>query len=396
MKCTEHNEGTNEYTFVRLLMKMIHTFLGMTLRRKLMSSIFISLSVLSMSSIKTSADVTTTNRPGALEPTRIVTINPPYGYHPTPVRVRLSRSEIDIIRRLQKLSVSWQSANPPPINLIRWKIEPVAQNSRTVALNIAAFDAARAFLSVPVNDSTKSIVIIIGRTQEYISQQVNALGCQPNLALYEGAYIMGATICNRSVIVINLTGYLFVRYVGQPITMQMEQKPEPPISATSYIIADRNLSGLAHEWIHVARNRLTDGFIPDNEPAWFREGLAEIVSGLSRVKASNGRMTYLHFHVIRMRKFSNWPNNCGSPLSTFRGNSERPGGCEYLRGAAAVELLIANYGGLTKVVRLYQHMRESGDFFTSFRHTYGMTIAQFENRADNYARYITQAEHYGK
>lgn len=335
-------------------------------------------------------------KPLVLEPTRIVTIKPPYGYYSSPVRVRLSRSEIDIIRRLQNLAANWKSLTPPPTNLIRWRIEPIAENSRTVALNISAFHAARAFLSVPFNDATKSIVIIIGRTQEFIRQQVNALGCQPNLALYEGAYIMGATICNRSVIVINLTGYLFVRYLGQPITAQMEQRAEPAISATSYIIADRNLSGLAHEWTHVARNRLTDGFIPDNEPAWFREGLAEIISGLSRVKASNGRMTYLHFHIIRMRKFSNWPNSCGARLSTFRGNSDRPGGCEYLRGAAALELLIANYGGISKIVKLYEHMRESGDFLSSFARTYGMTVSQFEARADKYARYISQAEHYGK
>ncbi len=335
-------------------------------------------------------------QPFVLEPTKLVTIRPPYGFYVAPIRTRLAKSEVDIVRRLQNLAINWESASPPPTNLIRWRIEPAAANSPTIALGIEAFHAARAFLSVPFNDATKSIVVIIGRTQEFLRTQVNTLGCQPNLALYQGAYIMGATICNRSVIVINLSGYLFVRYISQTITGAMEQKPEPPISATSYILVDRNLSGLAHEWTHVARNRLTDGFIPDNEPAWFREGLAEIVSGLSRVKASNGRMTYLHFHVIRLRKFSNWPNSCGARLTTFRGNSALPGGCEYLRGAAALELLIANYGGLTKIVSLYSHMRESGDFLASFKFTYGMTLGQFEARADNYARYISQAQHYGK
>jgi hypothetical protein len=41
-------------------------------------------------------------------------------------------------------------------------------------------------------------------------------------------------------------------------------------------------------------------------------------------------------------------------------------------------------------------MRESGDFFSSFKVVYKMTVAQFEARADNYARYISQAERYGK
>lgn len=335
-------------------------------------------------------------KPLVLEPTKVVTIKPPYGYYVAPIRVRLSKSEVDIIRRLQNLANDWEPATPPPINLVRWRVEPSAANSPTVLLSIEGFNAARAFLSVPVNNATKSIVVVIGRTQEFLRQQVNSLGCQPNLALYQGEYIMGATICNRSVIVINLTGYLFLRSLAQGITSDMESRPEPPFSATSYIVVDRNLSGLAHEWTHVARNRLTDGFVPDNEPAWFREGLAEVVSGLARVKASHGRMTYMHFHIIRMRKFSNWPVRCSGHLSSFRGNSLLPGGCEYLRGAAALELLIANYGGLPKVINLYSHMRQSGDFLASFKFTYGMSLSQFETRADKYALYISQANQYGK
>jgi hypothetical protein len=41
-------------------------------------------------------------------------------------------------------------------------------------------------------------------------------------------------------------------------------------------------------------------------------------------------------------------------------------------------------------------MRESGDFLASFNFTYGMTLSQFEARADTYARYISQAQHYGQ
>jgi hypothetical protein len=41
-------------------------------------------------------------------------------------------------------------------------------------------------------------------------------------------------------------------------------------------------------------------------------------------------------------------------------------------------------------------MRESGDFFSAFKFTYKMTVGQFEARADNYSRYISQAEHLGK
>jgi hypothetical protein len=176
----------------------------------------------------------------------------------------------------------------------------------------------------------------------------------------------------------------------------MEQRPEPALSKTSYVVVGRNISALAHEWTHVARNRLTNGFVPDDEPAWFREGLSEVVSGLALVRSNTIGKTYTHFHMIRLRKFSNWYDRCGASLSKFRKNGSLPSGCEYLRGASAVELLIANYGGLPKIVSLYENMRESGDFFSAFKFTYKMTVGQFEARADNYSRYISQAEHLGK
>lgn len=334
--------------------------------------------------------------PPVLSPTKMVTIKPPFGYYVAPVTARYSKSEIDIVRRMQRIAFSPNPTAQESDNTLRWRIEPSAINSPTLAIALPAFDAARALLSIPSTESTFPITIIIGRTQEFLRQQVNALGCQPQLALYEGDYIMGATICNRSVVVTNLTGYLFIRSLAQKITTKLELRHEPTLAATSYRIVARNVSGLAHEWTHVARNRLTDGFVPDNEPAWFREGLAEVISGLALVRSTGNRFTYNHFHMIRLRKFSDWYNTCLGSLSKYRGQDSYVPGCEYLRGATALELLIANYGGIPKIKYLYEHMRESGDFFSSFKNVYKMTVTQFEVRADNYARYISQAESYGK
>jgi hypothetical protein len=330
----------------------------------------------------------------SLQPTRVVSFRPYYGYSPSRVTARLSQSEVDIIRRMQSLADSWTSATPPPTNLLNLRIEPSVAGSPTVYLAIDAFHEARAFLSVPFNSGTVPIAVIIGRTQKYIQQQVAEFGCKPTLATSNGIYLMGATICNRNVIVINLTGYLFLRSITQPITSYMETRPEPRMASMSYLVVDRNLSSLAHEWTHVARNRLSDGFVPDNEPAWFREGLAEVISGLSRVKASHGRYRYAHFHIIRLRKFSNWPNLCGIRLYRFRTSSQFPYGCEYLAGAAALELLIAKYGGISKILELYANIRISGDFLESFTKTYRMSLREFERRADIYARYISQAANY--
>lgn len=351
--------------------------------------LLLAISAISTSSTTHAQDLQ--QKPDALQPTRVVSFRPYYGYAPQRVTARLSQSEVVIIRRMQSLADTWSSVTPPPTNLLNWRIEPSVAGSRTITLAVAAFHEARAFLSVPVNSGTVQIAIIIGRTQNFIQEQVAEFGCKPTLATSSGIYLMGATICNRNVIVINLTGYLFLRSITQPITSFMETRPEPRLSSMSYLIVDRNLSSLAHEWTHVARNRLSDGFVPDNEPAWFREGLAEIVSGLSRVKASRGNYRYAHFHIIRLRKFANWPNICGIRLFKFRTETEFPYGCEYLAGGAAVELLIAKYGGIPKIIALYDNIRITGDFLESFRNTYQMSLREFERRADIYAKYISQA-----
>ena len=329
--------------------------------------------------------------PERLQPTKVVTIKPFFGYSPERIRARLSHSEIDVIKKLQNIAETWVPATPPPANFVNWIIEPSAEGSPTIAVAAEAFQEARALLSVPFNTGSLPVFIVVGRTQKFIKEEVAKFRCIPSIATSGGDFLMGATICNRSVIVINLSGYLFLRRVDQPFTPSMETRREPNFSAMSYLIVDRNISSIPHEWTHVARSRLSDGFVPDNEPAWFREGLAEVIAALARVRAADGKYPFVHFHIIRLRKFANWIDICGIGLARFRTNIKSLNGCKYLTGAAAMELLIAKYGGIPKIITLYAHMRESGDFLESFRYTYGMTLSEFEKRADVYSRYIAQA-----
>ena len=330
-----------------------------------------------------------------LYPTKVVTITPPRGYTPRPVRVRLSKSEQEMIELLDDIAENWNSDFPPPQKILQWRLEPSVENSRTLELSINILNATRAFLSVPANIGTFPIVIIVARTQKFIKEQVAALNCRPSLESTGGQYLMGATLCDRRVIVINLTGYFFLKSATQFITPEMEQRPEPLMRRTPFAEVDRNLSGLAHEWTHVARNRLTNGFVPNNEPAWFREGLAEIISGLSRVRSSNGLLSYLEFHVIRIRRFSNWSENCTAGLRTYRRTSSSLSGCEYLRGAAAMEMLLARHGGIPKIIELFGNITSTNDFFASFRQVYGFSVAAFEKRADIYAQHIRAATRLG-
>lgn len=334
-------------------------------------------------------------KPSPLNPTRIYRITPPYGFSPGTVRSRLSKSERDIVRILQRIANDHNRDGADPNPLIRWRIEDTATRSRTLRLGVAALRAAHQFVEFGSPGDTEPVTIIVGRTQRFIKDNIVALGCPLNFHSSNGQYLMGGTICARRVIVINLTGYLFLTSTNQGITTSMERRREPPLRSIRYLEVDRNLGALAHEWTHVARWRLSDRFVPADEPAWFREGLAEIVAGLGRVRASNGRMSYLEFHVIRLRKFSDWRRNCVAPLRSYRRTSATFGGCEYVRGTAALELLLARRGGMEKIRELLTDIAVTGDFFASFRSVYGISVARFERSADIYASHIRSAARRG-
>ena len=334
--------------------------------------------------------------PATLEPTQVVRIRPQYGYATTPIRVRFSQSELQITNRLQRLATTWTPSIPVQPIPAQFVIEASAENSPTIQIARVAMDEVASLLVRPFDSRPTKTYVIIGRTQDFLQATLKKIGCLPDLTQTGGVFLMGATLCNRQVIAINLTGYLFLRSRDQQLTFEMESWPEPPIAATSYLIADRNLASLAHEWVHVARALISRGLIPDNEPAWMREGLAEVVSGMARVKASKGRMTYRDFHAIRLRKFIQWPSNCRLPTSSYRGNSSVLGGCEYHRGALALELLLANYGGLDKIIKLYDESSRTGDFIASFRNVYGMSMKTFESKVDRYSTYISLAANYSK
>lgn len=341
-----------------------------------------------LSSTQPTLAVMEKGRVESIQPTRVVSFIPQYGYATRRVSARLSQTEVQLVRRLQTIAETWNAATPPPGNFITWRIEDQAMTSPTIDIAAQALQVARTLLAIPDGAGSLRVAIIVGRSQAFIRQQLSTFKCEPSVASANGIYLMGATVCNRNVVVINLTGYLFLRSATQTITTQMETRQEPPLGSLSYLIVDRNLSSLAHEWTHVARNRLSGGYVPDNEPAWFREGLAEVTSGLARVRSSQGRYRYAHFHIIRLRKFSDWTKTCNKSISAYREQASTFNGCEYFVGAAAVELLLAKFGGFQKIFDLYANIRISGDFFASFRNTYRISIQDFERQVAVYRSHI--------
>ena len=332
--------------------------------------------------------------PPILEPTKTVITRPLYGFYNGPIRTRLSKSEVDAIRRLQWIATTWIPRVAVTAIPVTWLIEEGTTPSPTLAIAIDALAQAKLLQAREDGKSLVMKTIILARSQKFIRDTLISLNCNPDLSRTYEQYLMGATVCNRRVIVINLTGYYYLTNPRIKLTTELETLPEPALKRTNYLIVNRNISSLAHEWTHVVRDRPTVGSLGANEPVWLREGMAEVVSGLSLVRASKGKMTYEEYHVIRIRKFSNWPNQCRLSLTEYRETSVSLGGCEYLRGAAAIELLLAGYGGIGRVQLLYEDANELGDFEASFQRVYGMTLREFEVRADQYSQYIIQAGGY--
>jgi hypothetical protein len=226
---------------------------------------------------------------------------------------------------------------------------------------------------------------------------------------------MGSSLCSDTIIVMNLSGYLFLTTPGQLVTREMETRPEPPIASQSYLLVHRNIAGLSHEWAHSVRTLMAGGEVPLGEPAWMREGFAEMVSGLARVKTFPARTSYGDFHAVKIHLFSNWASRCKLDLRGYaqnhavkihlfsnwasrckldlRGyaqNSDILAGCEYYKGLIAVEILLSDFGGLSKLMKLYKDTSVLRTFEASFLTNYGMTLTEFEVLADQYINDIAK------
>lgn len=317
----------------------------------------------------------------------VVRVDPAFGVHPAVVAVRMTRDERRTVAMMTaettRLGVSSLGV-PRTATSIEWKIEPSAVGSRTLALSRQVLARLQFLLEDLGLVRVAPTYIVVARSQAFINDVLESIDCFPNLVRTGGVHLMGATLCNRRVVVINLTGYLFLLSAGDRLTSTLESAPEPAIRNVNYKIADRNISGLAHEWVHIARASANDGRVAPDEPAWVREGIAELLAGVARVLAFAARMDYVDFHVVRLRKFADWRRTCTEPLRRYRADSDLLAGCEYYLGTLAMEYLVARMGGLAKVITLFRRSAETLDFSRSFLATYGMTLENFETRMDFY------------
>lgn len=352
----------------------------MKLATRTVVSILISICALSSAGLASGA-----NR--AEVRTSILRVTPPFGSAPRNLAVALSPSERRVTARITREIQDLQSFIPQTLRLITWYVEPGSESSATVALARDVLVASQQIFETFNVFDGQATSIVIGRTQRFLNETVSKLGCFPNLSMTFDQHLMGSALCNDRIITMNLSGYLFLESL-RPINSADETRLEPPLNQTSYLVVERNAAVLAHEWAHSVRTRIAGGAVPDGEPKWMSEGFAEMVDGLAQARVFSPGLTFPEMHAMTVRLFSNWPTRCRLDLATYRVPSPQLAGCEYVLGFLAVELLIADHGGLGKLLELYKAVTVYRTFADAFAVNYGMSIEQFEREASDYIREV--------
>lgn len=323
---------------------------------------------------------------------RWVTVRPPLGSYVAPLRVYVTRQEFEMARRLEALTARPVSTPFPTAADVRWWVEPSARLSPTLIRQHRVWNSLQWMVEryAQVRQSWR-VDLIVGRSQHFIRDSLAAVGCRPDLSDFGGVVLMGATVCNRTVIVINLTGFLFLHRSSQSLTAEMEVRPEPSVGAQPYLIVERNNLALAHEWVHVLRSAIIGAIIREGDPIWFREGYAHVMSLIARSKASRMQIDYVDAHVMELRYDRRQLANCPGSLARYRTSGAMVHGCGYTLGALAMEYLFSYYGGVARLMTMFRLTNDGVTFGDAFAHVYGLSLAEFERRADGFINNVRKA-----
>ena len=130
------------------------------------------------------------------------------------------------------------------------------------------------------------------------------------------------------------------------------------------------------------------GEVPDGEPTWMAEGMAEFAAGLARVAAFSPGLTFPELHVMKVRLFADWPYVCSTDLSFYDTHNRELNDCEYILGFLAIELLVSQFGGLQKLLEVYRSVASGLGYRESFQSVYGMSLDSFEQLANDYIKTV--------
>lgn|GEM_PF-1016314 len=327
-----------------------------------------------------------------------LTVKPPLGLVSAPIRQYVTDLELSVVADIQSMINGLELSVEVPLKNqgVSWYVEPVLATSPTFELQKSVLFAMNRVIDGRIRLADEwPLSIVVGRTQKFIQDTLEKLNCRPNLDRFGGVILMGASVCGRHVIVSNITGYLFLLRADQVLTARLEARREKPIAETPYRVVARNVSALAHEFVHIWRAVGLSGVVPADEPAWFSEGFAEFWAGVGLVLSRPRRVNYLTQHVVRVRDFSDWAHQCTEPLAVYRRKSEYANGCEYHVGLIAVEYLYARYSTLETTLSIFEKSTQYASFEETFVATFGITLDEFEREATRYIENLRKAERLG-
>ena len=290
-------------------------------------------------------------------------------------------------RRVGTGSAAWQSDAD-----VVWHVEATAGTSATWGAQRLILDSlASAVVRAGGLSPGWRVDVVVARSRGYVSRTLAQLRCNADLSRTGGVVLMGATVCGRHVIVMNITGFLFLVRSDQELTEQLETRAEPALLRIPYRLNVRNPGALAHEFAHMWRAAESNGAVPADEPAWFAEGFAEYWAGIATVASRWSARTYEDWHVLRARDFVDWQDQCREPISSYGRATTLGQGCEYHLGLLAVEYLFSRFDSMAGVVEAVRTVAGNGSFANGFRAAFGVSLERFEADADNYIAAVRRA-----
>jgi len=116
-----------------------------------------------------------------------------------------------------------------------------------------------------------------------------------------------------------------------------------------------------------------------------------VMSLIARSKASRMTIDYVHAHVMSLRYDRRQLANCPGSLAEYRPSGAFVHGCGYTLGALAMEYLFSYYGGVARLMTLFRLTNNGATFASAFEHIYGISLPEFERRADGFIRNVRKA-----
>lgn len=325
-----------------------------------------------------------------------VTVSPSLGLRSHRVREYVTAEESRVVRAIEVMVRRLPRTRTDGRTLTdgaQWFVEPAAESSPVLGLQRRVLDEMATIVGASGGMAPGwQQVFVAARTQAYIRQALDQAGCDPGLARSGGVVLMGASVCDRRVVITNITGYAHLTHAGQQITAELEGRHERPIREVPHRLVVRAAGGLAHELVHSWRAAPLSGQVRADEPAWFAEGLAEFWAGIAVARALGPRHTYLTQHVLRSRDFADWARQCPLPLERYRAPTPFSAGCEYHVGLLAVERLHAVRPDLLGSAGALGKAASHATFAGWFREAYGISLDRFERETDAYIAAIRRAE----